>query len=86
LLKFTVLAECVRHHIKEEEGEKLPKVKSLKIDFEELGRQMLERKKILTSGGTPEDAEHVMVMSVRGKRIHPRQLRDDDARRSNRAF
>jgi hemerythrin-like domain-containing protein len=32
--KFTVLAESVRHHIKEEEGEMLPKAKSLNMDFE----------------------------------------------------
>jgi len=69
--KFTVLAESVRHHIKEEEGEMLPKVKSLEIDFEKLGRQMLERKSSLKRDGVPEDAEHLMVMSVRGKTDSP---------------
>jgi hemerythrin superfamily protein len=42
--KFTVLAENVRHHIKEEEGEMFPKARSLDIDFLELGRQILNRK------------------------------------------
>ena len=37
--KFTVLAEGVRHHIKEEETEMLPKAKELDIDFEALGQR-----------------------------------------------
>ncbi len=39
--KFTVLAENVRHHIKEEEGEMLPKAQKTRIDFTALGEQML---------------------------------------------
>src|ERR1700733_2494228 len=34
--KFTVLAESVRHHIREEESDMLPKAKELSIDFEAL--------------------------------------------------
>ena len=48
--KFTVLAENVRHHIKEEEGEMLPKARSLDLDFRALGEQMLERKRELKNG------------------------------------
>ena len=59
--KFTVLAESVRHHINEEEGEMLPKVKGLEIDFEALGEQMLARKQQLKRNGIPDDAEHAMV-------------------------
>ena len=65
--KFTVLSESVRHHIKEEEGEMLPKAKGLQIDFEALGQEMLVRKKELQKNGIPLDAEHVMVAAVHGK-------------------
>jgi hypothetical protein len=59
--KFTVLAESVRHHIKEEENEMLPKAKDLEIDFEALGQKMLDRKKQLKRNGVASDAEHAMV-------------------------
>jgi len=69
--KFTVLAESVRHHIKEEEGEMLPKAKGLGLDFEGLGEQMLARKKELKRDGIPDDAEHNMVAAVRGQGDSP---------------
>jgi hemerythrin-like domain-containing protein len=64
--KFTVLSESVRHHIKDEEGEVLPKAKRLKIDFEALGEQMLKRKASLIKNGIPSDAEHAMVAAAHG--------------------
>jgi len=65
--KFKVLAESVRHHIKEEENEVIRKAKGLNIDFEALGQQLLDRKEELKEGGIPPDAEHAMVAKVRGR-------------------
>jgi hypothetical protein len=61
----------VRHHIKEEEGEMLPKAKGLEIDFEALGQQMLARKKELQRDGIPPDAEHRMVAAANGRGDSP---------------
>ena len=69
--KFTVLAESVRHHIKEEENEVMPKAKELDIDFEALGQKILDRKKELKEDGIPKDAEHSMVAHARGKGDSP---------------
>jgi hemerythrin-like domain-containing protein len=47
--KFTVLAENVRHHIKEEEDEMLPQARKLGDErLRELGSEMAKRKKELT--------------------------------------
>jgi hemerythrin-like domain-containing protein len=59
--KFTVLAENVKHHIKEEEGELFPKAKETDIDFVELGRQIAEAKASLKREGVPPTAEAKMV-------------------------
>lgn len=69
--RFTVLAESVRHHIREEENEMLPKAKELDIDFEALGQRMLNRKKQLLEEGFPSDAEHRMVARMNGRTDSP---------------
>lgn len=64
--KFTVLAENVRHHIKEEEAEMLPKAENTKVDFDALGERMRGRKEELMSEGVPTTDEAEMVAMSEG--------------------
>ena len=50
--KFTVLAENVRHHIKEEESEVFSKAEDCEIDWETLCSQVVKRKEQLTAKKT----------------------------------
>jgi hypothetical protein len=71
--KFHVLAENVRHHIKEEENEMLPKAKSVKLNFEALADKMKERREKLLADGVPPAGEERMVKASRGKGDSPAQ-------------
>ncbi len=64
--KFVVLAENVRHHIKEEENEMLPKAKGVKLDFDALAENMKRRKERLLRDGVPAVGEETMVKASRG--------------------
>src|SRR5262245_18610581 len=59
--KFKVLAESVRHHIKEEEGTIFKEAKKTDIDFDVLGSQMAHLKQKLLQQGVPPDAEAKMI-------------------------
>ena len=43
--KFKVLSENVRHHIKEEEGEMIPKIEAEKSEMQELGGRRLVKRR-----------------------------------------
>jgi hemerythrin superfamily protein len=53
--KMSVLAESVRHHIKEEEDEMFPKAETAEVEWEDLEARVMKRKEQLTarlSGGS----------------------------------
>jgi hypothetical protein len=64
--KFTVLAENIRHHIKEEESRMLPEAADAEIDFDAMGEEMLARKEELLRKGFPVLPEEKLI-GVRGK-------------------
>lgn len=63
--KFTVLAENIRHHIKEEEGSMMPQASKSDIDFEALAQKLLAAKQKLKKNGVPESDEEKLM--ARGK-------------------
>ena len=70
--KFTVLAEYVNHHIKEEQDEMFPAVKRAKLDVHALGERMTQRKHELEAEMgviAPGDEEEELEQEPRRKRV-----------------
>ena len=76
--KFTVLAENVRPHIREEESDMLPKAKHLSVNMETLGRKMLARKQQLMKNGVAVFAEEKMVGGRKGRGDSPAKAAHKD--------
>ena len=59
--KVTVLAEQIKRHVKEEEGDMFPKAKKAKVDTAALGVKMLKRKEALQTelGMSPDESADV---------------------------
>jgi hypothetical protein len=70
--KFLVLAENVRHHIKEEEGEMLPKAEKADLDLDALGQKMAQRKQeLMETEDFPKVGEEAMVAASHGRGDSP---------------
>jgi Hemerythrin HHE cation binding domain len=69
--KFLVLAENVRHHIKEEENEMLPKAEGAKLNFAALAEKMTRRKERILKDGVVPVAEDRMVRASHGRGDSP---------------
>lgn len=59
--KFKVLAENIRHHIKEEENELFPKCRATDTDFVALGKKLQSKKQDLLTNGIPVNAEELLM-------------------------
>jgi hypothetical protein len=72
--KCMVLAECVRHHIEEEEGEMFPKARKADVDLAALGAAMKARKEELVTATLEPEAEEKMIKKAGLIEVSPAKL------------
>lgn len=75
--KFTVLAENIEHHVKEEESDLFPQARRTDIDFVALGKRLLARKQQLKRDGIPLNAEEKLMLDA--------GIHDSSAKAANRS-
>ncbi len=69
--KFIVLAENIRHHIREEEGKMMPEARRQDIDFERIGQKLLAMKQQLKKNGVPPCEEEKLMARSRARADSP---------------